>query len=192
MNYNFPEMANQQDDNITENLIERLRTGDISAFDMLYARYFKLLSVSAYFYLQDENEAMDIIQNLFLDIWEKRLYENFHADVKGYLFLAVRNRCFNSLKAKRRQQQLRSAYNLLHENDIVDSDIDLQDPNYAANLKQLLEGLKGQRKKALNLVYFQHKKYSEAAEEMGIGINSLKTHLKSALKTLRKTVKSQK
>lgn len=182
-------MPLQRVDNMTDDLAERLKKGDLTAFDILYEKYFKLLSVSAFYYLQDENEALDTTQNLFLDIWEKKLYQNFHEDVKGYLFLAIRNRCFNAIKAKKRQMGHASDYQRLQSADRIEENTESPDQYYAYHLKQLLDGLKGQRKKALDLVYFQQKKYSEAAEEMGIGINSLKTHLKSALKVLRNGVK---
>ena len=55
-----------------------------------------------------------------------------------------------------------------------------------ANIRSLLSELPLQRLEAFNLVYIENKKYQQAADEMGISINSIKTHLKLAVKTLRK------
>ena len=182
----------QQNANYSNNeLLDRLKNGDLRAFDALYKKYFKLLVVSAFYFLKDENEAYDVTQNLFMDIWEKKLYENFHEDLKGYLFLAIRNRCFNAIKARERKIEQQLEYQLLYADRFIEEDLEGADGNYSFLLSQLMERLKGQRKTALNLVYFQKKKYSEAAEEMGIGVNSLKTHLKSALKVLRKSAKNE-
>lgn len=174
-----------------DGFLDRLRNGDLEAFDALYLKYFKLLVVSAYYFLKDQNEAYDLTQNLFMDIWERKLYENFHEDIKGYLFLSIRNRCFNAIKAKERNIEQQLEYQLLHRDGFVEVELDNPDVNYSFLLTQLMDNLKGQRKTALQLVYFQKKKYSEAAAEMGIGVNSLKTHLKSALKLLRNGVKAE-
>lgn len=184
-------MYQQKVDYNNDELLDRLKNGDLSAFEALYIKYFKLLTVSAFYFLKDENEAYDLTQNLFMDIWEKKLYENFHEDLKGYLFLAIRNRCFNAIKARERKIEQQLEYQLMYKDRFIEEDLDSPDGHYFFLLAQLMERLKGQRKVALNLVYFQKKKYSEAAEEMGIGVNSLKTHLKSALKALRNGIKNE-
>src|SRR5580765_3257294 len=91
-------MLQQDDDSI---LVARLKDNDMTAFDALYLKYFKLLCASAFFFIKNESEAKDLVQALFLDIWERKLYEHFHKDVKGYLFLAIKNRCFNFLKSQK-------------------------------------------------------------------------------------------
>jgi len=167
-------------------LVERLKEGDIGAFDDLYLKYFRLLCTSAYFFLKNENDAKDLVQNLFVDIWEKQLFNNFHNDVKGYLFLAVKNRSLNFLKSQAVLDR-RKAMILPLESEIVsmnESDqIDVEDSE--VHLRQLLDSMKGQKLTAVKMVYLDGKKYKDAANEMGISVNSLKTHLKSALKMLR-------
>jgi RNA polymerase sigma-70 factor (ECF subfamily) len=51
--------------------------------------------------------------------------------------------------------------------------------------------MKGQKLTAVKMVYLEGKKYKDAANEMGISVNSLKTHLKSALKMLRLGLKEK-
>jgi len=57
--------------------------------------------------------------------------------------------------------------------------------HFQEQLQELLREFPTQRQRAFNLVYLQHKKYHEVADNMGISVNSLKTHLKLAVKTLR-------
>ena len=184
-------MSKQNADTNTEGLLNRLKVGDPDAFKTLYTNYFKLLVVSAYYFLKDEAEAYDVTQSLFIDIWERKLYLNFHEDIKGYLYLAIRNRCFNNLKSKERLTEQRLAYQLFNKN-MEPCESENGESTYSMRLPGLLDKLKGQRKTAVHLVYFEKKKYSEAASEMGIGINSLKTHLKSALKVLRNGTMDEK
>ncbi|ANH80094.1 hypothetical protein A8C56_03030 [Niabella ginsenosidivorans] len=174
-------MAQQQDDII----VERLKNNDVTAFDELYLKYFKLLCASAYFFIKDEGDAKDLVQNFFLDIWEKRLFEHFHKDVKGYLFLSVKNRCLNFIKSRKVKERRSDAFRVTQEIQTAGTEEEADHPQSNERLLDLLSDMKGQKKAALTMVYFNGKKYREAANEMGIGINSLKTHLKSALKMLR-------
>jgi DNA-directed RNA polymerase specialized sigma24 family protein len=58
--------------------------------------------------------------------------------------------------------------------------------------EKILADLSMQRMQAFTLVHYENKKYKDAALEMGISINSLKTHLKLAIKTLKAGLKSAK
>ncbi|MCD2425800.1 sigma-70 family RNA polymerase sigma factor [Niabella pedocola] len=166
-------------------LIDRLKENDNAAFDELYLKYFKVLCANAFFFLRNENEAKDLVQTLFLDIWEKKLYEHFHKDVKGYLFFAVKNRCLNFIKSRKVKDARAEMFNRFQGASLQKPEEPEDMTGHQDRLESLLADMKGQKKAALTMVYFKEKKYSEAAEELGIGVNSLKTHLKSALKTLR-------
>src|SRR5882672_1752908 len=91
-------------------LLYRLKEGDLTAFDELYLNYYKLLCTSAYFYVKNEQEAKDLVQSLFLDIWDKQLYRHFHEDIRGYLFRAIKNRCINHLKWQKVQDRRNKGY----------------------------------------------------------------------------------
>ena len=166
-------------------LIARLKSYDAAAFDELYQKYFKLLCAGAYLLIKNEGDAKDLVQNLFLDIWEKKLFEHFHQDVKGYLFLSVKNRCLNYIKSRKVKDRRTATFKIISQMQHTVSEDELDMTDCSEKLQHLLSDMKGQKKAALTMVYFNGKKYKEAADEMGIGINSLKTHLKSALKTLR-------
>ncbi len=173
-------------------IIERLKNDDLAAFDELYLKYFKLLCASAYFFLKNDNDAKDIVQNLFMDIWDKKLYRHFHNDVKGYLFLAVKNRCLNFIKKQKVQEVRGQGLNLFYDTNGDEAAREEEQVGLQEKLQGLLSKMKGQKKSAITMVYFNDKKYSEAAEGMGIGVNSLKTHLKAALEKLREGMKTKK
>lgn len=180
-------MPEQQDSDI----VGRLKENDLSAFDALYLKYFKLLSTSAYFFLKNENDAKDLVQNLFMDIWDKKLYLHFHNDVRGYLLLAIKNRCINFIEKQKVQQKKALGFNMHAESateEVVDEG---EQQKLLEQLNGMLTNMKGQKRAAITMVYYNEKKYSEAAEGMGIGINSLKTHLKAALEKLRKGMKTK-
>ena len=179
-------MQQQQDIQI----VEQLKNGDLSAYDSLFVKYYKLLCVSAYFFLRDEQEAKDLVQTFFLDIWEKKLYLHFHGEIKGYLYRAIKNRCLNEIsKQKTRDKNHKVFADLQDEKSSPHDEIP---PDYYGQIQHTLEGMAGQKKVAIQIVYGKGKRYREAADEMGISINSFKTHLKSGLKILRYGEKNNK
>jgi RNA polymerase sigma-70 factor (ECF subfamily) len=167
-------------------LISRLKEGDLTAFDELYLKYYGLLCASAYFFLNNGQEAKDLVQNLFLDIWDRQLYVHFHDDIKGYLFLAVKNRCINILKMQRVRDKTKMGY-LAWQEEVADAGAipGEEGPDHYRQLEAALEEMPDQKKRAIQMVYIHGKKYQDAADAMRISINSLKTHLKTGLKLLR-------
>jgi len=161
----------------------------MTAFDELYLHYYKILCTSAFFYVKNEQEAKDLVQTLFLDIWEKQLYRHFHEDIRGYLFRAVKNRCINHLKWQKVQDRRQQGYAALQE---LAGTSPVEDPPDGCQQLQLaLDDMAGQKRMAIQLVYVHGKRYQEAANDMRISINSLKTHLKTGLKFLRGEIKSK-
>lgn len=179
-------MQQQQDLQI----VEQLKNGDLSAFDSLFVKYYKLLCVNAYFFLRDEQEAKDLVQTFFLDIWEKKLYLQFHDEIKGYLYRAVKNRCLNEISKQKTRDKSHKAFADLQDGN--SSPHDEKPPDFYGQIQNTLEGMAGQKKVAIQMVYVKGKRYQEAAKEMGISINSFKTHLKSGLKILRYGEKNNK
>jgi RNA polymerase sigma factor (sigma-70 family) len=167
-------------------LLEQLRAGNQKAFDLLFVKYYKLLLANAYSLLLDENEAKDIVQNFFVELWEKKIYLDLQDSAKGYFYKSIHNRCINShyktVLIKKRPPQL---FDVILRND----DDDTFSEQLHTKLESAMKVMPAQKREALRLVYMQDKKYVDAAQDMGISINSLKTHLKSGLKILRKKLK---
>jgi RNA polymerase sigma-70 factor (ECF subfamily) len=168
-------------------LVLRLREDDPSAYDALYLKYYRMLCVSAFFFLRNEQEAKDLVQNLFVDIWDKKLFLQFHDDVKGYLFRAVKNRCINHREKQQTQSRHTKQFAAMQD-AYSQPDVDQKPENYE-ELYQALEDVPAQKRAALQIVYLHGKRYSEAALTMGISINSLKTHLRTGLRILRGEIK---
>ena len=81
---------------LSENsLISLVKENDEAAFKEIYERYSALLYVFAFKKLKNEDEAKDIVQEIFIALWDKRTDLNFHTSLSSYLFRAIRNRALN-------------------------------------------------------------------------------------------------
>ncbi|SFC67182.1 RNA polymerase sigma-70 factor, ECF subfamily [Parapedobacter composti] len=167
--------------------ISKSRQADAEAYDAIFLKYYEMLCVNAYFYLKDAEEARELVQDFFVELFEKKRYADLEGDIKGYLYQSVKNRCLNRLRKmendKKRLEQLK-----LEAMYAQRSGERAQTEGVYNRLHEAFGQLSMQRKEALTLVYVQDKRYQEAAEKMGISVNSLKTHLKLGLKKLRQTL----
>ena len=84
-------------DSLDIKLINGIKSGEVSAFEVLFNKYYSPLCLFAVKYLNDLDSSREIVQNLFVYIWEHREKINIRHTVKSYLITAVR---FNSQRYK--------------------------------------------------------------------------------------------
>ena len=176
-----------------EAILALLKTGNTGdAFEFIFKKYYRLMWTKAYLGTGDATDADDLVQSVLSSIWERALYHNINGSLKSYLLVSVRNQVNDYHKVKHRAMKRIERYAELVDRDYVfeSREPDMEDRWRAQEqlyrqLRELLEELPAQRQRAFTLVYMQQKKYHEVADNMGISVNSLKTHLKIAVKTLR-------
>ena len=166
-----------------EIILERLKLGDMVAYEMLFKKYSKNLTLQAFHILKDQMEAEDLVQSIFIDFWDRKLYLNIKSSIKSYLQMTVYNKSISIIRTRQRQQKHLNDYKQ-DTNQITETNI-FERKQSDKDVNLFLAGLSPQRQQAFNLVYMENRKYQEAADEMGISINSIKTHLKIALRILR-------
>lgn len=159
---------------------------DQEVFDFIFTKFYKFVFVKAFFIIQDKEAAEDLVQSFFIDLWENKHYLMLEDDMKGYLYRSIRNRALNYLRDTEKKLKRQEHY-LINRGDSFEK---IEEPNeQICHLKQALNELPNQQQRALRIVYMQARKYQEAADLMGISINSLKSHLKTGLKNLRIRIK---
>ena len=172
-------------DNSDEIILNSLKTNSVESYELLFKKYYKLLTMQAFYILEDEMESEDLVLAFFSEIWENRLYNNIQSSLKAYLQVSVRNKCFKILDKRKTASKRMDSYVYTLQTD-VDEVEDKNEYVSTAEIQLVLSDFPRQRLQAFTLVYMQEKRYKEAALEMGISINSIKTHLKLAIKELRK------
>jgi RNA polymerase sigma-70 factor (family 1) len=168
------------DDNF---LLDQLKTGDVAAYEQLFRKYYKILNLHAWYLLKDEMEAEDQVQSLFIEIWDKQLYRQIRTSVKSYLHTAIKNKCLAVLEKKKVNNKRLNRYVSTLEYK-TDRNVVIENES-ARSMHAIINELPAQRQQAFSLVYLEKKKYKEAARIMHITTNSVKTHLKLAVKELR-------
>jgi RNA polymerase sigma-70 factor (ECF subfamily) len=183
-NYKIPVMQSD-----TESVVLKyLREGDVRVFEQCYNTYRKPLQAAAFVLLQDEEEAKDVVQELFIDLWEKKSYMTITGSVKSYLFIAVKNRCLNQLrKTDIRRKHLANILLEPGANITTTPDNRLEQrqerEELSAALQQLLHP---QTYRVVELAYLDGKNRKEIAAETGTSPNTIRNQLVRAMDILRK------
>ena len=86
-------------------MIRDLRSGRESAYDRLFRDYYRPLSVFASKYVSDLEIAREIVQNLFVHLYENRSSLIITTSLESYLYQSVRNRCLNQIKQWKTQKE---------------------------------------------------------------------------------------
>ena len=87
-------------------IFQRIKNGDENAFSSLFNTYYAPLCQFAVSYLKDTDQARSLVQQLFVDIWQKRDRIKVEISVKSYLYHSVKNRCIDILRRSSRSEEL--------------------------------------------------------------------------------------
>ncbi len=137
----------------------------------------------AFQYLDNGKDSEDIVQELYVKLWETELlfFENEKA-LKTYLYRMVRNACINKLG---RKDALKYAIDIINE-EVREERYLTFDEAVIAEIVSEIGRLPLRTRRVFTAVFLEGKKYREAADELGISVNTVKTLLKNGVKQLRK------
>lgn len=169
-------------------LVERFAINREDAFRAFFDAYYIRLCMYAMQITDDFSESEDIVQSYFVKFWEKELYNEVSVNLRNYSYLCIRNAALKSLERKARipLEQILNDHEDFYAYEEMDNN---ERESKERELKKALDELPEQERKALYEVVIENKKYKEAAEELHISVNTLKTYLSRALTRLRKNNK---
>jgi RNA polymerase sigma-70 factor (ECF subfamily) len=166
-----------------------LKEGDETAFEMTFKTHYQVLCNYAYTFLQDRDEAEEIVQATFLNIWEKRKSLDIQVSLKSYLYRAVRNTCLNTLKHIKIKQSHASetlaTTSIGHEQVSQFVDASELDTRIATAMEKLPE----QCRLIFKMSRFEDLKYAEIADHLNISIKTVENQIGKALKIMREQLK---
>lgn len=167
-------------------LFFRIQKGDEKAFTIAYELYNKLIYVLSYRYLMDEERAKDVVQYVFVKLWEYRAELNIGISLKNFLFTMAKNYILNLIRNKNTalEKQYEFAQQVLgYEDDLVEK---LERREQMSLFYQALAKLPEQKKKICVMKIREEMSNKEIAERLNVSINTVKTHYAEALKLLRR------
>lgn len=163
-----------------------LSKGVENAYRLLFSRYYSLLGIFAFRYLNDKQWCEDVVHDVFLDLYQSR--ENFKTvlTLKSYLYSAVRNRCIDVL----RHQQVKGRYEaeMLERGEETFYEDGILEAEAYALLKEAISELPDQTRTVYDLVLCGLTN-QEIAEKLSLTEDAVKAHKKRGKKILREKLK---
>lgn len=157
--------------------------------EMLFRRYHRALCSHAIRFVYSKETAEDIVSEVFCKFWKAQVYASIHTSFRFYLFRSVRNAAYTYLQAEfHPAASIENARGLESALELRPDHI-TQFEETSSRLKTLVEGLPPQCRKVFLKSRFEGKRYQEIAEDMGISIKTVETHLVKALSIIRKGLK---
>ncbi|MEV4881654.1 sigma-70 family RNA polymerase sigma factor [Chitinophaga ginsengisegetis] len=180
------ERLGNQHDHINIASDRKIPEEDVRQFSIFYDKYSAAVYNTAMVFTKgDQSLCEDIVQLVFMRMWENRTKPGTLEKPEHYLYILARNIIFDTFKARARQlhHQLQLG-ELLH--DGPDSPIKiLAAKEYSGILKQAVETLTPQQRIIFQLAKESGIPHADIAEQMGISIQTVRTHLKLATRAVR-------
>lgn len=169
-------------------------TGEKIGFKNIFREYFQPLFHLSKHYLEDEDEAKEVVQEAFVKLWEIRENLNKDSNLRNFLFTLVKNNCLNMIKRKQillkhhekikwiemhyqYESLTRMGGDYLEFNELKEK-IDLAIKNLPKHCRVVFE-----------MSRFDELKNIEIAEKLGVTKKTVEAHLTKALKILREDLK---
>jgi len=163
-------------------------------FRSIFDKYFPSLCVFANRFVNDEDLSKDMVQDVFLKVWNSVTEFESEKSLKVYLYLATKNTCFDYLKKEKRKKHNGDLNtDQLRDDDFLNDDSVILDIIREETYRQLEDAIKLLPEKAMEVVRLNLKSLTnqEIADELNISINTVKTHKLSAFKKLRELIGHQ-
>lgn len=177
--------------NRTIRLNKKLEIHQEKYFEEVYRAYFDRLYAYALVITKSENLAKDVVSEVFFNLWKTKTDLFSIKELKSYLFTSVRNQALRSLSndpvrftSDNYEQVTASIDDLNPEELLVGKELD-------EFLNEVIEKLAPQCALVFRMVKEDSMKYAEVAAELGISVDTVKYHVKTALKKIRVELEAQ-
>lgn len=168
-----------------EVLLQRLSAGEETAFADIYACYAPQLISYTAARLSSLEEARDIIQDLFVYLWDERQNLHINSSLRSYLFTAIRYRIIDHIRRQLTRREYAAWARALIQRVNADMEEEIVIKNLHHTLEHAVENLPSRTQEIYRLSRYRHLAVKEIASELGLSEQTVKNQLTTALSYLR-------
>ncbi|AOM80572.1 RNA polymerase subunit sigma-70 [Pedobacter steynii] len=171
-------------------LVDLLKSGNQLAYTEIFERYTRVLLRHAFRLLSDHEEAHDVVQDVFLQLWQKREDLSFKTSLSAYLYASVRNKIFNLLSHQKvilRYAESISSFMVEGYNIIEDQ---IREKELALIIEKEVDALPPKMREVFLLNKKDELNYREISERLNISSETAKQQVYKAMKILKLKIDS--
>lgn len=162
--------------------IEGLKKHDPKAYSEMFDTHFRGLFLFACNMVFRQDVAYDIVQDVFINIYEKAASLKENQSLKSYLYTSVRNRCYNYLRDRRVEDQRLMLYaEACIASDSVDT---IEEEELLIRVRDFLDTLPGQCRQVCTMRLFENRSFDEIAGTLDINPNTVRVQLHRGIKKM--------
>ena len=158
---------------------------NLSSFENLFRSQHRALVGSAYRILNDSAGAEDVVQDVFLKLWQKREEISVEENLQAYLHRAVTNHAINIYKHQYRQL-IQHTDEFPEQTNTATASTNLQTQELSERIEKAIATMPDSCRGVFTLSRFEEMSYKEIAEHLEISVKTVEKHMSNALKHLRK------
>nr|WP_296704460.1 RNA polymerase sigma-70 factor [Algoriphagus sp.] len=168
-----------------QTIFQSIKSGDEKALEMLFKEYYQPLCRYANSYLEDSDDAEEVVQNCFIKLWEKKENINIQSSVKSYLYQTIRNSCLNEIKHQKVKKNYGDMLAQQGEQYSESSDQSTLKGELEEKIALALQALPQQCRLIFTMSRFEELKYQEIADQLNLSIKTVENQMGKALKLMR-------
>jgi RNA polymerase sigma-70 factor (ECF subfamily) len=167
-------------------LWSKVKQGDKEAFELIFNKYYSVLCILSKRYTADLYMSREVIQNLFIYLWEHKTDLDIICCLKSYLFRATK---FNSIRYMEKDRKKE-----IHLADIPEPEQDktfFDHVEYAelqVRIIETIESMPDQCRKVFTMSRFEQLRYADIAERLDISVKTVESHISKALRILEENL----
>lgn len=168
-------------------IIVLLKEGDKNAFTALYKMYWGQVHNFSRLYLTSSIEVEEVVQEVFVKVWEARIFLKENESFKGFLFIITRNIIFNQFRKSFNENAYKmTVLNSTNESYDIEGEMDASD--LRTYIEKLILELPPRQKEVFCMSREQHLTYKEISLRLNISEKTVERHINEALKFLKKNI----
>ena len=166
-------------------LVGELKKGNEKAFIQLYDTYKDVIYAYSLKLLKSKTNAEEILQDVFMKVWQKRETLDVSRSFKSYLYTIARNKCFDFLEKAANDTKLKEAIFYQSQKSFSPTDLKLVESDFERIKKEAYDTLPPKRREIFELSRQEGMTYDEIGERLGISTSTVKTQMNKALESMR-------
>lgn len=181
---------------LDSDIFEGIKKGDKRFFDLIFKNYYAGLLTFARDYIRSSDAAKEVVQDIFVNLWENHEKIQIKSSIKAYLYRSVHNRCMNYLRdtiSNSRQhipiEKLKDQIGLM----CIDYSESFFNESFSEQvqkeLDETIESLPEQCRKIFRLNRYEKLSYPEIADLLNVSLSTIKTQMSRAMVTLHDKMK---
>lgn len=166
-----------------QSLLDALIKGEETAFEKIYKSYFALLQNYSASIVGDSEAALEIIQNIFVALWENRKNLDREKSLRNYLLRSTHNNSLRYLKTRflhlQHQENLKRKKSEEEQENVIRAE---EGPEPEQQLSALLNELPERSRQVMIMSHIENRKSADIARKLGISVRTVETILYQAMK----------